>query len=272
MISKSILIFKLVIISLISVSCEKSFEPVSNFVKLDTLYSTEHYLWPSKVGNYWDYEAYAFLNHFSTDSNWAYKGFNSFNIDLDTVQSSPSLYRIEIVDSVFINISDTIYECHVFDVYDHATQNYRNLKSPYWIGDKGIYNMGIFVEGKDSVFNKGLYIPDEIPLNENWGGQIAYRIDGFLLQTTSVLERKCLSKNEVLNTPMGAFECYVIFTRIWQADDIAGYYDYYNYYAPGVGMVCTIRLAVTPILGPTSYGWWWLNYISIINNYSIDKQ
>lgn len=268
MISKSILKFVLVIISIISVSCEKSFEPVSNFVKLDTLYSTEHYLWPSKVGNYWDYEAYAFLNHFSTDSNWAYRGFNSFNIDLDTVQSSPSLYRLEIVDSVFINIKDTVYECHVFDSYDLVTQKYRNLKFPYWIGENGIFSMGIYVDGKDTLFNKGLYIPSQIPLNINWQGQIAARIDGYYLETRTVIERKCLSKNEILNTPMGDFECYVIFTRIWQAADIYGYYDFYEYYVDGLGIICSIRLSVMPE-APNGSTHWWLDYISIVYSFSI---
>ncbi|MBU0558767.1 MAG: hypothetical protein KKG93_04175 [Bacteroidetes bacterium] len=255
----------------VAASCESVVNPIDEKKHIDTLYSTTHFLWPANVGNSWDYKGYNFMNHFSTDSNWTYEGFDSFGLDLDTVQSEPSLYMLEIVDSIFINIRDTMYSCHVFDGYDPVTEKYRNLKSPYWIGDDGIYNMGIYVERKDSVFSKGLYIPSEIPLNENWGGQIAYRIDGFLLQTKSVVERKCLSKNEVLITPMGAFECYVIFTRIWMADDIAGYYDYYNYYAPGVGMVCTIRLGgVTPGAFPDGEIQWWLDYIAIINNYSIN--
>jgi hypothetical protein len=258
------------IVSLILISCDNCTNPEHEDSQIDTLYSTTHFLWPSAVGSYWDYKVYDFSNHFSTDSNWTYEGFNSFGIDLDTVQIEPSMYRLEVVDSIFINISDTMYECHVFDGYDPVTEKYSNLKTPYWIGEDGLYNMGIYVEGKDTLFNKGLYIPAEIPLNVNWGGQFAYRIDGFLLQTSSVLERKCFSKTEILNTPMGKFECYVILTRIWQADDIHGYFDFYNYYVSGVGLICTIRLNVMPILGPSRYGWWWLDYISIINNYSIN--
>ncbi len=269
--SNLVFLFLLIIVmGLINTNCSNSVDPHPPSTDIDTVKSSSHFLWPSKVGSYWDYKGYGFSNHFNTDSNWTYEGFNSFGIDLDTVQSNPSLYRLEIVDSIFINIRDTMYECHVFDGYDPVTEKYRNLKSPFWIGEHGIYNMGIYVEGKDSVFNKGLYIPSEIPLNENWGGQIAYRLDGFFLQTKSVVEGKCLSKTEVLKTPMGEFECYVIFTRIWQADDIEGYYDYYKYYVPDIGMVCEIRLSVTPIFGPDAYGWWWLDYISIINDYSIN--
>lgn len=257
---------------LLAVSCENGIAPKPEKQQMDTLYSSTYFLWPTKVGNYWDYKGYNFMNHYNFDSNWTYEGFASFGLDLDTIKSVASLYRLEIVDSVFISIDDTLYSCHVLGGYDLITEKYNDLKFPYWIGNGGIYDMGIFVKGQDSLFNKGLYIPSEIPLNENWGGQMSYRIDGFLLQVTSVVERKCLSKNEVINTPMGTFECYVIFTRIWMADDVAGYYDYYDYYAPGIGKVCRVRLAVTPILGQERYGWWWLTNISIIENYSINSK
>ena len=253
-----------------TISCESGVNPIEEKKQIDTLYSTTHFLWPTKVGSYWDYKGYNFMNHYDFDSNWTYEGFASFGLDLDTIKSVASLYRLEIVDSVFINIDDTLYSCHVLGGYDLVTKEYNDLKFPYWTGYGGIYSMGIYAGRTDSVFSKGLYIPSEIPLNENWGGQIAYRIDGFLLQTSTVLERKCFSKTEVLKTPIGEFKCHVIFTRIWQADDIAGYFDYYDYYAPGIGKVCRVRLAVTPILGPERYGWWWLTNISLIENYSIN--
>ena len=264
-----LLLFYVLVLSFLT-SCEYGTNPETNYENIDTLYSSTHFLWPSTIGSNWDYNFYQFSNHFSSDSNWTYQGFNSFGIDFDTIKITPSLYRLEIIDSVFININDTVYECHVFDGYYPVTNTYKNLRFPFWVSEKGIYTMGVYVAGKDSLFNKGLYIPSEISLNENWGGQISYRIGGNYLETSSVIERKCLTKDEIINTPMGKFKCYVIYTRTSQAYDIAGYYDFYDYYAPDVGLVCTVRLAVTPILGPDSYGWWWLNYISIINNYSIN--
>ena len=269
----NIVTFILIVILLIIVvqNCSNSVEPVSPKEKnIDTLYSKTHFLWPSKVGSYWDYKGYSFMNHYSIESNWVYKGFASFGLDLDTIKNVPFLTRIEIVDSIFINFNDTLYSCHIFSGYNRVTKKYSDLKFPYWIGDSGIYSMGIYTEGQDTLFNKGLLIPAEIPLNENWGGQVAYRMDGYFLQTNSVVERKCLSKNEVINTPIGLFECYVIFTRVWMADDLAGYFDYYDYYAPGVGKVCRVRLAVTPILGPNSYGEWWFDYILLLEGYSIN--
>ncbi len=263
------LVFLITVLGFIFFSCESGTEPeIIDIFPKDTLYSTTHFLWPSTVGSYWDYEGYYFMNHFSLDSSWKYEGFASFGIDLDTVQSDSFLYKLEIVDSIFINIRDTMYECHVFDVYDPLTEKYRNFKTPYWIGDDGIYNMGIYGERGDTVFNKGLYIPTEISLNINWRGQMSYKQYGYF-HSSPVLERKCLLKNEILNTPIGNFECYVIFTRIWQADDILGYYDYYNYYAQDIGMICTIRLAVTPGI-PNGQVQWRLTYISIIKNYTIN--
>lgn len=78
---------------LLAVSCENGVAPIKEKKQLDTLYSTTHFLWPSKVGSYWDYKGYSFLNHYSLDSNWAYEGFASFGLDLDTIKSAPFLNR-----------------------------------------------------------------------------------------------------------------------------------------------------------------------------------
>ncbi len=260
-----------ILLLILAISCE---DPIDNTSGIDTLSTGEHFLWPLELGNYWGYTSYDFRGRYDEieicnfDTSWAYEGFHSFGVTLDSIPIEPYMYRYEVVGEEYIRIGDTVYVCHILDTYNFTSDEYTNFNTPFWAGDDGLYNMGIY-GGGDTILSKGLYIPSNIELDSPWGGQFPYKQHGFFHAST-VVDRRCLSKTELLTTPIGNFECYVIFTRIWQAEDIAGWFDYYEYYSPGVGRVCLIRLSVSPVLGPNSYGAWWLDYLSVINEIQIN--
>jgi len=224
------------------------------------LYSLSHPLFPAVVGNYWKYKLYTFKFE-NWDSSWTYKDINSFGFNVDSLTNFNSYVRREVVDSLFITLNDTIYQCYVFDTYDYRTNEYRGFYYPYWIGEDGVYEMGIF-NLSDSLFHKGLRIPSKISLYDIWKGQLSYRLDTSF--KTSFLDEICLSKSEIIQTPIGKVSCYVIKARMQVAEDVAGYYDFYYYYTPNIGLVCKIRLYV---MGDEKM--WALDYISMIQGYSI---
>ncbi len=249
-------------------SCQKSLLPVEPSgigKKIDTLYSKEHFLWPMKFGNKWEYKRYQF-NHSNFDSAWVYKNFDSFGFNLDTVTTKPIIFIDEIVDSLFITLNDTAFSCAVFDTYYPETNSNADFNRVYWCNDDGLYSMGIFGERGGRVFKKGLMIPTEIPVYQNWKGQIAYRQYG-LFHANEVFERYCISKNDTITTSLGKFECYVIKTRLWHAEDIFGFFDFYDFYVPGKGLICRVKMSVVPGTNYESL-LWDLFYIDILSNYS----
>jgi hypothetical protein len=251
-----LIIFLLIIFQ----NCNNTTEPL--FEKISS-----HFLLPAKVGNYWEYNRYTpFIG--SPDTALVYKNYNSFGVSFYSVAPSKKL-KWEVVDSIDIKIGNTTYPSYVFDYYYPDQNVYGNFNKPYWFGEDGIYNMGIFEKGVDTVFSKGLYIPTTIPLNSPWNGTLVYKQEGKLL-SKQVIDRKCLSKNETIETPSGRFDCYVIYTRIREADDYTLFIDTYEYFAPNIGLICKVGIDIVPYgeVLPEYPGWWKLRYINLLTNFS----
>ena len=230
--------------------------------------STSHFLLPVKKGYYWEYKRLT-PNIGSVDTALIYKNFSSFGISSN--YNTPSRYfRWEVVDSIDIYLNGIIYPSFVFDFYFYDQNKYSNYNKPYWFVEDGIYHMGIFEKGIDTVFSKGLYIPASIPLNRPWNGSAVLRYDG-KLTSKNVRERKCISKSEIIETLIGKYNCYVIYTREDEADDYTLYIDSYEYFTPNIGLVCKVEIEIDP--GgeiPGYHGWWRIRYIYMMFNYSIN--
>lgn len=253
----------LIFIALFIIDCSESI--------LEPNYKTTkpHSLLPAKVGNYWTYIRYT-PDLGSPDTALVYKNYNSFGLLLNSSIPQQKI-KWEIVDSIDIKLNNTIYPSYVFDFYSFDQSKYVNYNKPYWFGEGGIYNMGVFETGVDTFFSKGLYIPSIIQINEPWNGSSVFRYDG-KLTSANVIERKCISKNEIIETPVGKYNCYVIYTRENEADDYTLYIDSYEFFAPNIGLVCKIVIDIVPdyeIL-ETHRGWWRIRYIYMINNYSLN--
>lgn len=241
---------------LINLNCKDNMiDPPVNNKTLDTVKSYTHFLWPSQKGSYWIYDRYSIAGFENHDSDWIYENYSSFNIDVDTITTFPTSYKKEIIDSMYINLGDSVYPSIILNT---------GYNIPYFIGNDGVYNMGIFEDNGDTLLKKGLYLPKNIFLNEAWNGQLSFRQEG-KFQAKNVIDRRCLSFNENIKTPVGNFECYVIKTRIVEAEDYPGYLDFYEYYVPHIGLIAKVRIFILP------GHYWVLDYIDILKNYYVNN-
>jgi len=259
----SIVSFLLNIILLIILqSCSNPIKPVYKS-------TTSHFLLPAKNGNYWEYKRLT-PDIGSADTALIYKNFSSFGISLNSNVPSRD-FRWEIVDSIDIKLDNVIYPSYVFDFFFYDQNEYSNFNKPYWFGEDGIYHMGIFGKGVDTVFSKGLYIPTEVTLNIPWNGSAVLRYDG-KFTSKSVKERKCISKNEIIEIPLGKYNCYVIYTREDEADDYTVYIDSYEYFAPNIGLVAKVEIRIVPQGEDISghFGWWRIKYAYMITDFSLN--
>lgn len=239
---------------LINSNCSNSVAPHSATTVIDTVKSYNHFLWPAKIGASWVYDRYLIPDNGNFDSSWTYKNFSSFGVELDSLKIKPSLVQKIISDSLYITLGDTVYPSVVIDT---------GFKNSYYFGEEGVYNMGIYDDGGDSVFRKGLYLPAEIPLNEPWNGQLSFRQEG-RFQAKEVDDRRCLSYCELVKTPAGNFECYVIKTRIRESDDYVGYLEIYEYMAPSIGLVAKVKIFIVP------NHYWFLYNIDLLTKFNLN--
>ena len=257
----STLLFLILLITIIQ-SCNNPAEPISET-------AASHFLLPAKKGNYWEYKRLT-PDIGSVDTALIYKNFSSFGIVLNSNVPTRD-FRWEIVDSIDIKLDNVTYPSYVFDFFFYDQNEYSNFNKPYWFGEDGIYHMGIFEKGVDTVFSKGLYIPSNVPLNKNWNGTAVYSYDG-KLTSGNVKERRCISKNELIETPLGKYNCYVIYTREDEADDYILYVDSYEYFAPNIGLVAKVELRIVPKVDDITrhLGWWKIKYVYMITDFSLN--
>ncbi|MBI9073743.1 MAG: hypothetical protein JEY94_19260 [Melioribacteraceae bacterium] len=81
MIQKTFLkLFIVSCLAILLISCDSGTEPNDDKpIPPDTLYSQQHFLWPMKVGNTWDYVNYQIRRELY-DTVFTYNGFQSFDV------------------------------------------------------------------------------------------------------------------------------------------------------------------------------------------------
>jgi hypothetical protein len=110
----------------------------------------------------------------------------------------------------------------------------------YWNGNDGLYILG-GLASKDTLIDKLLYLKYPVARGDTWiAPHLTYDLilNRFFVDDT--LSYNCVSTDEELVTPAGTFQCYVYHHRIRPEEDVLEYWDYYEYYALGIGKVGTI--------------------------------
>lgn len=255
------LVFLIIVnIILFSPGCKNNIvsPPLSN-KNIDTAKSYTHFLWPSKKGDYWDYNYYSF-SFGNNDTNWTYKNFGSFGLDLDTTDINGD-YRLEITDVSYFAINDTLFPCQVITSYFNDID--LNFNEIYWIGKIGVYSMGAFDNTEDTILKKEIFIPNEIEKNKPWKAQSIFKgPSGF--SSVTAIDKRLISINDTIIGPAGKFSCYVIRTIVDPRQDYPGYYYYYEYYMPEIGLIAKVRIFILP------NAYWFLDYIYILKNYNLN--
>ncbi|MGE5353251.1 MAG: hypothetical protein ACM3P0_14310 [Acidobacteriota bacterium] len=250
-----LLLLILISITLSNTNCKSSDDGPLEAKVIHKAESSSHLLFPASVGSQWLYDRYMVEHFVNYNRDWNYKSFGSFGINLDTLKIAPILTKREITDSINITLNDTTYSCVLLN---------NGLKVPYFVGSDGVYNMGIYPDNGDPILKKGLYLPQSIPLNMPWNGQISYVQEG-KYKVDEVFDRRCIAFNEAVSTPAGNFNCYVIRTRIREAEDYPGYAEFYDYYAPQIGLVMKVYIFNLP----NTY--WSMRHFSVLKSYHLPE-
>lgn len=110
----------------------------------------------------------------------------------------------------------------------------------YWNGNYGLYILG-GLASEDTLIDKLLYLKYPVARGDTWiAPHLTYDVLMKRFFVDDTLNYSCVSTNERLGTPAGTFECYVYHYRIRPEEDVLEYWDYYEYYVPGIGKVGTI--------------------------------
>ena len=181
---------------------------------------TPEELFPLEVGNRW---------HYQTE----YVGI------LDSV-------TVEITGALDVEHGGKHYRAYVeqfyYDYEEAARPPYAQLLAA---GPGGLYVMGGMAP-TDTLIGRYLNRKHPAEVGETWPMvRLSYRWGGerphFAISDT--LEATFVTADEELETPAGRFRCYVYKYTYLPADDVASYWDVFDYYAPGVGLVAQIQRA-----------------------------
>jgi len=260
-----------ILISILSLMCNEnsnitnSGDDNNNFTCKDTVRNYMNPLYPGNVGTYWQYKYFFNSQLGEEDTGWVYNGFISFSINFNDGSWSEDSFKVEIENKRFICLNDTTYECNIHTGYPLNLTDSNLIRWAYWNGNDGIYSMGLY-NNTDSLFHKGLYIKYPLIKGDNWKDKIVIT-DGYAFYLFEFTVNECISEMEIINTPAGSFPCYVIYRRE-EPEDVGGYYDYYEYYSPNVGLVCSVKKYTIPP-PPGIKGYWRIISVEILTQYSI---
>lgn len=212
----------------------------------DTLTLSFNPLMPGKVDSYWKYKMFIYNRTKRYDSSWIYKDFSSFRFDFN--DTSVIIYdstKREIASNLIVHYGNYCYDVVAYTNRSLSYENPEKLYWLYWIGGAGIYEMGGYND-KDTLITKGLKIPYPIKRGDTWNGLDIY-YDGLNFRREQTILRECVADNEKLVTPILVVDsCSVILSRQSPGEDVGGYDDYYQYYAPGKGLVCQVLKHTAP--------------------------
>ena len=195
--------------------CKKS--PVN-----DNNVEEPEFLVPLDVGNYWEYIGYTFSGD-------------------DIIEGLTDSFRVEITDKMTVNYEGESYDAAVQSIfYPVWNQEPDIIKWLYWNGENGLYLLG-GISQTDMLIKKILYFNYPVEVGEEWMYPRPVfdmlNLEFFIYDTLTIT---CVGKNEPFETRAGTFKCYVYkYTRI-SSDDAVFIWDYYFYYAPGIGQVGSI--------------------------------
>jgi len=176
-------------------------------------------LFPLSIGNHWSYVQSSYMSGqvVSTDS-----------------------FRLDIFRDMVVLTDEGLYQVMVRTLTDLSTNTPRDDEWLFWNGGDGLYLMGGRTSS-DSIFVKLFLLKNPALSGDTWQVPrlVYYFYSGqFGIQDTLVYD--CFATNEEMVTLVGTFTCTVFHHRVQPQPDVFEQWDYYEYYAVGVGPVATI--------------------------------
>lgn len=169
---------------------------------------------PLSVGNYWIYT----------------QKVNGFPELTDTA-------KVAITGNSIIDYQGEKYSVWLWTKYHPGTNEPLDYSWLLWNGPTGLYIMG-GISGSDTLIRKGLYLKYPAYVGENWDViNIGYHLTNNEFIITDTVNYSCVATNELFDTPVGNFYCYVFHWREKPEDDVQEFWLHYIYCAPNFGYV-----------------------------------
>lgn len=104
-------------------------------------------------------------------------------------------------------------------------------------GEGGLYALGGIAE-TDTIFRNILAYKYPSTIGESWKyHQALFSMSNFKFYVSDTLKITLLDNNRAIETPAGKFKCHVYYFQISMGYDVPGYFGYYIYYKPGIGLI-----------------------------------
>jgi hypothetical protein len=190
--------------ALVGLSCTQVNEPVVEVPKE---------LMPLTVGNRWRY--------------------------LSGLFNPPDTTVLEITRRIPVTIEGVAYEASAYKYYRQGGA-VSDVEWLHWNGDDGLYWLGGISDADTLLLKKlGFKYPAEV--GESWPvPTMAYSSSDRRFYVRDTLTFHVVSTKEELETPAGKFECFVYRFSRKPAPDVLAYWNYFEYYSPGLGWVAEI--------------------------------
>ena len=179
---------------------------------------------PLSIGNTWVYQGRYFSRN-DANSTW-----------IDTVSSS-------VLDTMTVSIQNSSYNAFVMEGFYDIPGLEHNANWLISNEPDGLYIIGGKIDD-DVTPHKSLLIQYPYALNSVWSATAIYYVfetgtfpSSGAFSPSTIYEIKCVNKNKEVNTLAGKFRCDVFHYMRQTVDNVANEYDFYDYYAPGIGLV-----------------------------------
>lgn len=175
-------------------------------------------LMPLTVGNYWAYE-------------------RSRYYDGQVSEGLTDSVKAEIVAETTVTYAEQAYKVALSNGFYAIPYVPSDVNWLSWNGGNGLYLLG-GVSSTDTLVYKALHFKYPVQQGDSWQVSWLYYVlesGKFVIEDTETIT--CIAINEKFETPAGTFRCYVYHFQRRTADDVAAKSDFYEYYAPGVGLV-----------------------------------
>lgn len=175
-------------------------------------------LMPLAVGNYWAYE-------------------RSRYYDGQVSEGLTDSVKAEIVAETTVTYAEQAYKVALSNGFYAVPSVPSHVNWLLWNGEDGLYLLG-GMSSNDTLVHKILHAKYPVQQGDSWQVSWLYYIwepGNFVIEDTETIT--CIAINKKFETPAGTFRCYVYQFRRQTVDDVAAKSDFYEYYAPGVGLV-----------------------------------
>jgi hypothetical protein len=191
--------------------------------EIEPIPSTPVPFMPLSVGNTWDYQS---TNYSPNDAQW---------VRIDTITT----VVLEMMD---ITVQDEKYSVFVMQNFYDIPSLSSNANWLLWADDDGLYLIGGKILNK--VYqHKTLLVQYPYSLGSAWSDSAIYYMydspgsEYGVFAADGSYETTCSATEVPIDVPAGEFMCDILQYKRRMVDDVAEEFDFYDYYASGVGLV-----------------------------------